>query len=280
MLYNIALSLNPGTKFSSRECFSICHWNLNSISAQCYTKLSLLTVYNLAYNFDNICVSETFLNFETAPKNPNLEMYRADHPSSCKRGSVCIFYKETLPLRALNISNLNECINFEVSIANRVCRFIHLYRSPSQAQDEFQIFRSNLGVNLDSLSSCKSFLTIMIGDYNAKSKQWCEVGKTSFEGSQLQLLLSTFGLLQIITEPNHILENSRSCIDLLFTSQPNMVMDSGVLASLHPRCQPNMVMDSGVHASPPLPPSPTFRNNKYIVDFKEKSEIFNTFFAE
>ena len=40
----------------------------------------------------------------------------------------------------------------------------------------------------------------------------------------------------MITEPTHILENSRSCIDLLFTSQPNMVMDSGVHASLHPHC--------------------------------------------
>ena len=74
----------------------------------------------------------------------------------------------------------------------------------------------------------------MTGDFNAKSKQWCEIDKTSFEGTQVQLLTSKFGLSQIITEPTHILENSRSCIDLLFMSQPNMVMDSGVHASLHP----------------------------------------------
>ena len=40
--------------------------------------------------------------------------------------------------------------------------------------------------------------------------------------------------MQIITEPNHILENSRLCIYLLFTSQPNMVIGSGVHVSLHP----------------------------------------------
>ena len=34
----------------------------------------------------------------------------------------------------------------------------------------------------------------------------------------------------------NILKNSRSCIDLLFTSQPNMVMTSVVHASRHPHC--------------------------------------------
>ena len=36
------------------------------------------------------------------------------------------------------------CITFEVSIANEICRFIHLCRSLSQTQDEFQIFTSSL----------------------------------------------------------------------------------------------------------------------------------------
>ena len=65
--------------------------------------------------------------------------------------------------------------------------------------------------------------------------------KTSFEGSQLQLLTSKFGLSQIFTEPKHILENSRYCLDLLFTPQPNMVMDSGVHASLHPHCHHQII---------------------------------------
>ena len=81
----------------------------------------------------------------------------------------------------------------------------------------------------------------MIGDFNAKSKQWYKIDITSFEGSQRQLITSKFGLSQIITEPTHILENSKSCIDLLFTSQPNMVMDSGVHASLNPHCHHQII---------------------------------------
>ena len=60
-----------------------------------------------------------------------------------------------------------------------ICRFIDLYGSPTQTKDEFQVFKSNLGLNLGSVSSCNPFLT-MIGDFNAKSKPWCKIDKTNF----------------------------------------------------------------------------------------------------
>ena len=65
----------PGPEHDPRECFSICHWNLDSLSFQSYIKVSLLTAYNLIHNFDIICVSETFLIFETAPNDPNLQTH-------------------------------------------------------------------------------------------------------------------------------------------------------------------------------------------------------------
>ena len=72
---------------------------------------------------------------------------------TAKRGDVYTFYESEFPLRVLNTSNLNECINFEVSIANNICHFNHMCRSPSQTQNEFQILRSNLELHLDLLSS-------------------------------------------------------------------------------------------------------------------------------
>ena len=47
-------------------------------------------------------------------------------------------------------------------------------------------------------------------------------------------MTSHYGLTQIINEPTHILGDASSCIDLIFTFQPNMVLDSGVQSSLHP----------------------------------------------
>ena len=37
------------------------------------------------------------------------------------------------------------------------------------------------------------------------------------------------------------MENSSSCIDLIFTSQPNLVVESGVHPSLHPNCHHQIV---------------------------------------
>ena len=52
--------------------------------------------------------------------------------------------------------------------------------------------------------------------------------KTSFEGDAIENLTSRFGLHQVIKEPALILDTSASCIDLIFTSQPNLIIESGV----------------------------------------------------
>ena len=138
------VEINLGPKSSSRKCFAICHWNLNGTLAQSYTKVSLLTAYNFFHNFNVICVSETILNSKTAPNDLNLEIrgyntFLDDHPSKSKRGDVCIFYKAKLPLKVVNISNLNQCINSKFTIANKICSYVHHHRSPSQTKDEFKI---------------------------------------------------------------------------------------------------------------------------------------------
>ena len=96
-------------------------------------------------------------------------------------------------------------------------------------------------MNLDALSTNNPFLTVMIGDFNAKSSNWCLNDITTFEGSQIEFLASQFAMSQVINEPTHILDNSKSCIDLIFTSQPNMIMDSGVHPSLHSNCHHQII---------------------------------------
>ena len=66
----------------------------------------------------------------------------------------------------------------------------------------------------------------MIGDTTVKFSNWYLNGITSLEGSQIALLASQFAMSQLTKEPTQILDNSKSCIDLIFTSQPNKIMDS------------------------------------------------------
>ena len=89
---------------------------------------------------------------------------------------------------------------------------------------------------LETLVQKGPFLTTIIGDFTAKSCNWYSHNKTSFKGSTIKSITSQFGLHQLINEPTHLLQNSSSCIDLIFTSQPNIVVESGVYPSLHPNC--------------------------------------------
>ena len=52
---------NLGPKPSSCDKFFICHWNLNSISAHNFIKISLLCTYVSTHNSDILCLSETYL---------------------------------------------------------------------------------------------------------------------------------------------------------------------------------------------------------------------------
>ena len=60
---------NPGPKPNPCQSFSICHWNLNSISAHNFLKLSLLQAYIAVHNFDVTCLSETYLDLENCLYN-------------------------------------------------------------------------------------------------------------------------------------------------------------------------------------------------------------------
>ena len=168
-----------------------------------YSKISLLTAYVSAHDFDIICLCETYLTSTRDINNENLKIpgyiaYRVDHPSDVKRGGVCIYYKTLLPLKILSTNFLQQWINFEVSIGNKKCRFINLYRTLSQSQDEFHDFLTNLEISLDDSFNSNPFLTTVTGDFNAKSKKWSEGDRLTIEWSKIGFLTSQFGLSQMI----------------------------------------------------------------------------------
>ena len=74
---------------------------------------------------------------------------------------------------------------------------------------------------------------VFLDDANTKSSDWYKHDKNTYEGSRMNAAISQFGLQQLITESTHILGNCPSCIDLIFTSNPSLAMDSGVYPSLH-----------------------------------------------
>ena len=91
-------------------------------------------------------------------------------------------------------------------------------------------------MKLELLARKNPFLLAVICDFNAKSSNWYTKHKTSFEGNTIENVTSQLGLHQINNEPTHILPIFSSCIDLILTSQPNIVIESRIHSTLHSSC--------------------------------------------
>ena len=94
---------------------------------------------------------------------------------------------------------------------------------------------------LELLVQKNHFLFTAISDFDAKSSNWYNKDKTSFERNTIENVTSHLGLHQIINEPTHILLNSSSGIGLIFTYQPSIVTESGIRSSLHSSCHHQIV---------------------------------------
>ena len=111
-----------------------------------------------------------------------------------------------------------------------------IYRFPSQSQDELETFSDNFEMTLETLAQKGSFVMTIISGFNAKSSNWYSHDKMTFEGSTTESIMFQFRLDQLINEPTNLLQNCSLCINLILTSQPNIVVQSGVHPSLHPNC--------------------------------------------
>ena len=82
--------------------------------------------------FDIICLSESFLDSSILTDSNHLKingykMVRADHPNNVKKGDVCAYVRESLPVRIFINSYLSKCLTLDVTISKKkglLCYFI------------------------------------------------------------------------------------------------------------------------------------------------------------
>ena len=96
-------------------------------------------------------------------------------------------------------------------------------------------------MTLDRIHENNPFMTVILGDCNAKFNNWRKTDITSLEGFKIDTIASSYGLNQLIQEPTHVINSSSSCTDLIFNLQPNLVMVSGIHSSLDSNCHQHIV---------------------------------------
>ena len=120
----------------------------------------------------------------------------------------------------------------------------------------------NLNVSLKTLVPCieiekseNPYASFFTGDFNAHSQLWWPDGDTNPEGHELDELFSSLDLCEIINDPTNFTPNKRpSCIDLVVTDQPNIILDSGTRPFLDSLCHHNIIYCKiNLHIPPPPP---------------------------
>ena len=235
---------NPGPRSSnefSSGFLSFCNWNLNTLSKDNFCRVSLLEAHNTIHNYDIISLCETSLNDEIQiPENllPGYIYHPLNHPDGRKSGGVGIFYKESLPLRIRADLSFDECLVCELKFPRKKIFFTVFYRNPEHKVNStgFETFLENFEQLYSKIYQEKPYASFFTGDVNGHTQAWYPDGDTNPEGSALDELFSSLNLSQIINEPTHFFRDdcAPSCIDIILTDQPNVILHSGVRPSLDP----------------------------------------------
>ena len=210
-------------------------------------KITQISAFLSVHPFDIVCLSETFLDSSIGDEGPRLvldgySLIRCDHPSDSRRGGVCIYYKDHPSLvERPEMTTFNECLVCKVKSGSSRLLLGHCYRSPSQDSDQFDLFKQKWEQTIQNIYDCSPTASIFIGDFNARNSDWWAGDTTTTQGNDLSEISAQYDLHQIIDGPTHILPNSSSCIDLIFSSTTAFVSESGILPSLHPRCHHQVV---------------------------------------
>ena len=141
-------------------------------------------------------------------------------------------------------SHTYEAILLEMDYNNKKSLVPVIYRSPSQNNEEFDTFLTNFQKLLNEINNLKPPLSIITGDFNARSSQLWSKDINTTEASKLFSGTSSNGFSELINEPTHIQTNSSFCIDLIFTDQSMLSVNSEVHTSLFQNCQHKIVLIS------------------------------------
>ena len=125
-------------------------------------------------------------------------MVRADHPNNIKKDCVFAYFKESLQIRVVPNHHLSEYLLLEVNLTNKKEYLVPLYRSPNQIPDEFELFLTNLENLLADITSRNPHFMLLLGDFNAKSKTCFINDQSPSKGTQLESLISLYGMKQLI----------------------------------------------------------------------------------
>ena len=254
------VEINPGPPPPRMSNLSFAFWNLDSLPAREYARIPLIETLQSTYDFDLFGVCESMLNSSITNEDIfingfSADPFRSDKAANIRNGGVCLYFKESLPIkRRRDLEKLPETIVAEIKLKKKKVFFVLSYRHPNMSNDESVVYMNKLENIYDSIRKENPTVSILCGDFNARSPVFWEDDIENHEGALLNNLLTSNNLEQLICEPTHIRDDgSQSCIDLIFTDQSSIFIETGVLPSLDSHSKHNIIQGK-INVNIPHPP--------------------------
>ena len=200
----------------------IAHLNINGLLNK------LPEVHNILdqASFDTLGISETHLREDIPDEWININGYsfvRRDRDSG-PGGGVLIYFKANLTAYLVTRWNCThlEAAWLNVTIRSQSFLIGCIYRPPQDSLffNHFRNVLENIWLRRKNI--------ILLGDFNSDMLKGSSKTESQY-GKRLKRIISSFGLKNIMSCPSRVTLTSESLIDLIITSQPAKVKNSGAI---------------------------------------------------
>ena len=238
LLLIAGIEINPGplSHNHQRQNFTIAHININSITAE--NKIDELQQFTERNNVKILAASETKLDDKIAKSLYTLEGFHTPLTRHRDRhgGGVAIYVHKSLPyqrLTQLEVGN-EEWIWSKIKTKQFTLLICCVYLPPNLTAERLHDFNDHFTESVCLAQSHSPTATLLLGDLNTGNiyldeSTYNHNGITSFD-RLLQDTADTLDLQQLITQPTRITDNRENLRDLIFTSNNDIIIDSGTLS--------------------------------------------------
>ena len=132
------------------------------------------------------------------------EPFRADKPENSRCGGACLYYKENLPIKERpGLVPIPETIVAELKFQRKKIYFFLSYCHPNLTSSEFAEYTKSLENIHESINKENLTMTIITGDFNARSPLFWENDTENSRGRTLSNFIISNNLDELINEPTH-----------------------------------------------------------------------------
>ena len=93
-----------------------------------------------------------------------------------------------------------------------------------------------------------------MSDFNANCSKGCSSDKNNLSGLEIDKITTTIGYSQLINKPTHFINDTSSCIDLIFSFKVGFIRNYGVKQFIYEKCHRNIIygtLEFNVSLPPP-----------------------------